>query len=86
MSNPLNKSILNQVFIETIKRIEKELAMINKDISDYTNPITIDNFEESMNGRLSSENLGKNFTRRAILENQLYKINLFICLHSSLLN
>jgi len=64
------KLIITKVLEETEKRINDELKRINKDIKDFTNPVNSDNLKEKIDGRLSTDNLRKNYEKKSELEHQ----------------
>ena len=78
------KTIIKEVIEEAENRIEIELKKIQKDIDDFTKKVKIPSvldmskreayFKERMTGRLSTENLTKNYERKSELERQRKEI------------
>lgn len=79
--------IIVKLMIDAEFKIKIELEKINKDIEDFDKPLQIPSvlemkkreayFEERQTGRLSSENLKKNYSRKLELENELQDIQNF---------
>lgn len=76
--------IITKLVLKAEKEIDKELKIINKDIADFTESVEIPShseikkraeyFDERMNGRLSSKQLTKNYSRKGKLERELREI------------
>jgi len=87
------KTIISEVILETEERIKKEVKKLNEDIEEFSNsPIPKFQegedflkfcerkekyFEEHINGRMSSEQLKKNYERKYELERELCQITNF---------
>lgn len=70
--------IIKTLVEQAVKKIELELEIIYKDIDDFLTPITMENLQEKIDGRLSSENLIKNRERQLELENENADLKNFI--------
>ena len=70
------KKVIVRLILEAEKEIKKELKIINKDIKDFTTRVPIpsiinikkrdDYFKERLTGRLSTDNLRKNYEKKLI--------------------
>jgi len=78
-------NIIAELIEEAEKRINIELQKVQTDIDDFNNPITSDNLKEKIDGRLSTENLTKNYEKKLDLEKQLSKITEFKFYHKDML-
>lgn len=78
--------IIKKVVEESLVKIESELATIYKDIEDFVIPVTMENLQEKIDGRLSSKNLQKNHERRLVLENELCDLKNFIYSNKDLMD
>jgi len=79
-----NEKIIVMLILEAEKKIKKELEKIENDIEDFSKQVPIPSvinerereayFEERMTGRLSTDNLRKNYELKLFLEKQLHEI------------
>lgn len=82
--------IIVKLILDAEREINKELKIINKDIKDFATPIKIPSvlepekreayFNERMDGRggrLSTEQLTKNYSRKGDLERELTELENF---------
>lgn len=83
--------IVAEIMLQAEKRIKEDLKKINQDIEDFDKPVPIPSvldmskreayFAERMTGRLSTDNLTKNYHKKLELENQLQEIENFKYYH-----
>jgi hypothetical protein len=76
--------IVAEIMLQAEKRIKEDLKKINQDIEDFDKPLAIPSvlnmtereayFAERMTGRLSTDNLTKNYQKKLKLENELQDI------------
>ena len=79
--------IITKLVLKAEKEIGKELKIINKDIADFDESIEIPSFlepkkreeyfDERMNGRLSTKQLTKNYSRKRKLEQEFRELGFF---------
>ncbi len=77
--------IITKLILKAEEEICEKLKVIDKDIEDFDSPINLsENHEkkheilkERMSGRLSLENLRKNYEKKRKLENELRDIDFF---------